>query len=87
VERSDRRSGVDINVIRMLRGARREVRGHRLASFLNDSGGTRGRWVPRDRVLSASTIAHRSRTSCETAGTVLNRIGSRTCKANRGSIS
>ncbi len=71
-------AGVDINVIRMLRGARREVREHRLASFPERQRAriARALVLPRDRVLSAlddrPPIAHLS----ETAGTVLNRIGS-----------
>ena len=71
-------AGVDINVIRMLRGARREMREHRLASFPERQRArvARALVLPRDRVLSAlddrPPIAHLS----ETAGTVLNRIGS-----------
>ena len=71
-------AGVDINVIRMLRGARREVREHRLASFPERQRAriARALVLPRDRVLSAlddrPPIAHLS----ETAGTVMGRIGS-----------
>ncbi len=77
-------AGVDINVIRMLRSARREVREHRLASFPERQRAriARALVLPRDRVLSAlddrPLIAHLS----ETAGTVLNRIGS-TARARR----
>jgi CBS domain-containing protein len=71
-------AGVDINVIRMLRGARREVREHRLASFPERQRAriARALVLPRDRVLSAlddrPPIAHLS----ETAGTVMGRISS-----------
>ncbi len=48
-------AGVDINVIRMLRGARREVREHRLANFPERQRAriARALVLPRDRVLSA----------------------------------
>jgi Mg/Co/Ni transporter MgtE len=71
-------TGVDVNVIRMLRTARREVRAHRLASLPERQRArvARALVLPRDRVLSVlddgPPIAHLS----ETAGTVLNRVGS-----------
>jgi Mg/Co/Ni transporter MgtE len=70
-------AGVDINVIRMLRGARREVREHRLASFPERQRTriARALVLPRDRVLSAlddrPLVAHLS----ETATTVMDRVG------------
>jgi len=70
-------AGVDINVIRMLRGARREVREHRLASFPERQRAriSRALVLPRDRVLCAlddrPPVAHLS----EAAATVMNRIG------------
>ena len=70
-------AGVDINVIRMLRGASREVRDHRLAGFPERQRArvARALVLPRDRVLSAlddhPLIAHLG----ETAGTIMSRIG------------
>lgn len=70
-------AGVDINVIRMLRGARRELREHRLASFPERQRAriARALVLPRDRVLSAlddhPLVAHLS----ETAATIMDRVG------------
>lgn len=70
-------AGADINVIRMLRSARREIRDHRLASFPARQRAriSRALVLPRDRVLSAlddrPPVAHLG----ETAGAVMGRVG------------
>jgi hypothetical protein len=71
-------AGVDINVIRMLRAARRDVRERRLASLPEPQRAriARALMLPRDRVLSAlddhPPVAHLG----ETAGSVMQRVGS-----------
>jgi hypothetical protein len=71
-------AGIQINVIRMLRSARREIRERRLAALPERQRArvARALLLPRDRVLSAlddgSPIAHLS----ETTATVLKRMSS-----------
>lgn len=70
-------AGIDVNVIRMLRSARRDTRERRIASLPDRqrSRVARALVLPRDRVLSAlddgPPIAHLN----ETTGAVLQRIG------------
>ena len=71
-------AGIDINVIRMLRSARREVREHRLASLPERQRArvARALALPRDRVLATLDDSPPTAHLSETTGTVLDRIGS-----------